>query len=143
MSKKTPFFTFPYVTTPPQPRGTAALPWGGAHDDVQHCSDHNKLTAPKMELFSLNSSVHEIFHRAGKVQFYYRFNDWIYDTAESCCPVCTIPPCSAFYTSIRSHVDSLGFWGFFFASLVVWRFFLSYCLAQSGLKFDCISLCTH
>lgn len=70
MSKKTPFFTFPYVTTPPQPRGTAALPWGGAHDDVQHCSDHNKLTVPKMELFALNSSVHEILHRAHQLVRY-------------------------------------------------------------------------
>lgn len=98
---------------------------------------HQGLTVPKTELFSL--FVHEILHRAHQLvrySFTMGFNDlnlcW------------KLLPCVHHPTLLcLPHWHYKSCLGFFFASLVVWRFFLGYCLAQSGLKFDCISLCTH
>lgn len=148
LCQKFPFFTFPSVTTAhgPEPQ----LPCYGVVPTMMpsialtrwlwQCK-HHELTVPKTELFSPNSFVHEILHRAHQL-VRYLWVSWsesmlLLKAAALCAPSHPLlPP-----TSVSEVMETA--WDFFFASLVVWRFFLDYCLDQSGLKFDCISLCTQ
>lgn len=148
LMSKTPFLHLSQCDHSTWPRTTAALhgvvptmmPSIALTRWLWQCK-HHELTVPKSELFSPNSFVHEILHRAHQL-VRYLWVSWsesmlLLKAAALCAPSHPLlPP-----TSVSEVMETA--WDFFFASLVVWRFFLDYCLDQSGLKFDCISLCTH
>lgn len=109
---------------------------------------HHEFTVSKFQTLSLNSLLSNmILHRphscSGTVLLLVLMI-WIHAAAESSCPVCTFPLCSAPYISIRRHVDGCIFFFFFFLPLWLagdfsWLIFL----AESGLKSHWSLLYTH